>query len=179
MRIADLDFILVPEWLARDGGRQPDSDHWISRWQRNIKSASWLKTHNVSAREALLDQCVANRRPTIIITHGHGVDVLLDIGPDLADTPAAGAFIVAPAPRSGDLDAAAAGALPLPVPSVIVAPDDHPDISTDVAQSLSDALGGHFVAAGLAGRLDSSTGQGPWPEGLMRLGWFLKRLSAH
>ena len=36
--------------------------------------------------------------------------------------------------------------------------------------------GGHIVDAGAIGRLDSTSGHGPWPEGLMRFGAFMARL---
>ncbi|MFT5511565.1 MAG: putative alpha/beta hydrolase family esterase [Hyphomicrobiaceae bacterium] len=67
----------------------------------------------------------------------------------------------------------------MPYPSVIVAPDDHPVLPSEAAERLAQNLGGHYVAAGTAGRLDAHSGHGPWPDGLMRLGWFLKRLGAH
>lgn len=179
MRIADLDFIMVPEWLARPDGREPDDDHWISRWQRNISTASWLDTRDLSPPDALLSQCSENTRPTVIISHGHGIDVILNSTAELAKTSLVGGFIVAPVPTGDWLDPPSDSALPLGFPSVIIAPDDHPDLSVAAAQSLSDTIGSHYVAAGPTGRIDAASGQGPWPEGLLRLGWFLKRLSAH
>ena len=179
MRITDLDFILVPEWLAHPGTDAPDSDHWISRWQRNIRSANWLDAQEATPSQALLTQCANNARPTIVVTHGIGVNVLLDSRDRLGQTPVAGAFIVAPVPARSSLETAVEDAPLFDFPSVVIASDDHPELSEDAARQLSSRLGSHFVAAGPSGRLDAASGQGPWPEGLMRLGWFLKRLSAH
>ncbi|MGI9477716.1 MAG: RBBP9/YdeN family alpha/beta hydrolase [Hyphomicrobiaceae bacterium] len=179
MRITDLDFILVPEWLAHPGADTPDADHWISRWQRNIRTADWLDGQDPSPSQALRAQCAKNARPTVIVTHGSGVNVLLDSGDGLGQTAVAGAFIVAPVPSGSLLDATGENALRLGFPSVVIASDDHPELSEDAARQFSARLGSHFVAAGPSGRLDAASGQGPWPEGLMRLGWFLKRLSAH
>ena len=41
---------------------------------------------------------------------------------------------------------------------------------------LVEIMGGHYVAAGMSGAMDHTSGHGPWPEGLMRLGWFLKQI---
>ena len=189
MRIAETDFILIPEWLTQSSSQQtgkpqhgtssPDEDHWISRWQRSIASASWLETSQGSPADALVTQCAALNRPVVIVTHGHGIQVLLAATSDLAKTPIAGAFIVAPSGQEERLANAASASQPLPYPSVIVAPDDHPVLPSEAAERLAQNLGGHYVAAGAAGRLDAQSGHGPWPDGLMRLGWFLKRLGAH
>lgn len=179
MRIADVDFVLVPEWLA-DAPRKPtdhkrghDDDHWISRWQRNFATAEWLDTQNGAPADALVAQTAAAERPTIIVTHGRGVDVLLGASETLTAPSIVGAFVVAPAPKE------VSPPLPLRFASVIVAAEDHPELPTSEAQQLAKHLGGHFVSAGEAGRIDSASGQGPWPEGLMRLGWFLKQLRVH
>ena len=179
MRIADLDFILIPEWLADPNGREPDDDHWMSRWQRNISSASWLDTRELNAPAALLAQCDAGSRPIVVVTHGEAVEVLLDAAPELGGRPVIGAFIVAPTPGKTSFDRISLENLRLAFPSVVVAPDNHPELSSRAAEDLSQKLGGHYVAAGSTGRLDAASGHGPWPEGLLRLGWFLKRLSAH
>ncbi len=179
MRIADLDFILIPEWLADPNGCEPDDDHWMSRWQRNIGSASWLDAQELNAPAALLAQCDASSRPIVLVTHGQAVEVLLDAAPALAGGPVIGAFIVAPAPGKASFDGIPVENLRLAFPSVVVASDDHPEFSCEAAEDLSRKLGGHFVAAGSTGRLDAASGHGPWPEGLLRLGWFLKRLSPH
>lgn len=179
MRISDLDFILIPEWLAGQGGGGPDDEHWISRWQRNIPTARWLQVKGPDAASALLAQCQAASRPVVVVTHGQAIEVLLAAAGPVQQAPVIGAFIVAPTPGGAGLDAALAVTAQLAFPSVIVAPDDHPQFTAEAAQALSQRLGSHFVAAGAAGRLDSASGQGPWPEGLMRLGWFLKQLSAH
>lgn len=179
MRIADIDFILIPEWLAGPNRSEPDDDHWMSRWQRNISTASWLNAQDLNAPAALLAQCHAGSRPIVIVTHGQAVEVLLSAAAEMKKDPVIGAFIVAPAPRTAALDSSPVETMRLPFPSVIVAPDVHPEFSSVAAQDLARKLGGHYVAAGSAGRLDAASGQGPWPEGLMRLGWFLKRLSAH
>lgn len=179
MRIADVDFILVPEWLAAPDTPPANEDHWISRWERNFATASWLDVSAKSPGEALVHQAAKSKRPVVVITHGRGIDVLLDVREALGGLPVIGAFLVAPATshKLPFLD----GKLTDPVAfqSLIVASDDHPECPQEEARRLAEALGGHFVAAGSTQRLDAESGQGPWPEGLMRLGWFLKQLRQH
>jgi predicted alpha/beta hydrolase family esterase len=181
MRIADVDFILIPEWLARPTTGKPDDDHWISRWQRNLATAGWLDAGECAPAECLLAQTapVEADRPIIIVTHGHGIDVLLDAHAELAVRPVVGAFIVAPSPAPGKFRPDDNGLQKLAFPSIVIASDDHPEFHPGEAQELAGRLGSTFVAAGPSGRIDASSGQGPWPEGLMRLGWFLKQLTVH
>ena len=178
MRIADVDFVLVPDWLTNADAPGPDQDHWMSRWQRNFATAEWLQPDDEPMAQALAAQLHQVTRPAVIITHGSGVDTLLEARDELTAEIVIGAFVVAPAPTTLSLDDTTAAA-PLAFSSVIVASDDHPELSAQHAQKLADHLGSHFVSAGPAGRIDSASGQGPWPEGLMRLGWFLKQLRKH
>ncbi|MBU2532923.1 MAG: alpha/beta hydrolase, partial [Alphaproteobacteria bacterium] len=171
-------FILIPEWLASPTAAKPEGDHWISRWERNFATAAWLRSDCADAAHALIRQSGEGLRPIIVVTHGQAVDVLLAAGEALGRCPVIGAFIVAPAPKEMTAPPATAPGR-LAFPSVVIAPDDHPEYQPADAQILADRIGGHFVAAGLTGRLDPCTGHGPWPEGMMRLGWFLKQLKQH
>ena len=110
-------------------------------------------------------------RPIVVVTHGAGIDVLLAAAELLGASSVVGAYIVAPTAPEGGFPGQA-----LPFNSVLIAPDNHPELTSEAAASLALALGGHFVDAGSVGRLDAQSGHGPWPEGLMRLGWFLKQL---
>jgi serine hydrolase len=179
MRIADVDFILIPEWLARPAACDPDDNHWISRWHRNFATANWLDDSAETPVRGLLSQAGSKSRPTVIVTHGHGVDVVLEAGTALGACPIVGAFVVAPSPSPALFSSDGAGLQAMDFSSVIISPDDHPDFLPVDAQRLANQLGGHFVAAGPTQRIDSASGQGPWPEGLMRLGWFLKQINMH
>ena len=46
------------------------------------------------------------------------------------------------------------------------------------AGELALAWGSTLVDAGDTGHIDTASGHGPWPEGAMRFGWFLKQLGA-
>ena len=90
-----------------------------------------------------------------------------------------GAFLVAPPDQAGlsriaNEDWARARALPWP--SLVVASRNDPDGAFDAISALASAWGAELVDAGFAGGVDAASGHGPWPEGLMRLAGFLKRL---
>jgi predicted alpha/beta hydrolase family esterase len=175
MRVADVDLILIPGWLA-GGAQLPDADHWISRWERNLATARWLESAEGAPVDALFSQTTDNRRPIIIVTHGSGVEVLLGAGEALGARPVIGAFVVAPVVRQRAVKHIAPSAMPLAFPCVGIVPENNPGFSITEGRRLIEDMGGHFVAAGHTGAMDHTSGHGPWPEGLMRLGWFLKQI---
>jgi predicted alpha/beta hydrolase family esterase len=64
----------------------------------------------------------------------------------------------------------------LPFPSLVVISRDDPHASYEEMQDIAFDWGAHIVDAGAIGRIDSGSGHGPWPEGLMRFGAFIARL---
>ena len=97
----------------------------------------------------------------------------------------AGAFLVAPASETAKR--AIPGMGPdfiehrrekLPFPSVLIASATDPYCTQDEARELAEAWGSEFVDAGDSGHLNSESGHGPWPDGLLRFAGFLKSLSA-
>ena len=61
-------------------------------------------------------------------------------------------------------------------PAVLVASRTDPWSSHRQSLALASDWGADFVDAGEAGRIDAESGHGPWPDGLLKLGGFLKRL---
>ena len=120
----------------------------------------------------------------VLIGHGLGVVAIAAAAPDLPKGKVLGAFLVgmpdidrpdfvpaidrafAPIPRE-----------PLPFPSVLVASRTDPHCDYEKAEDISYAWGSAIVDAGDAGHLNSESGHGPWPEGLMRFAGFLKHLT--
>jgi len=64
----------------------------------------------------------------------------------------------------------------LPFPAMLIASGNCPNCAPDRAKTFADAWGAMLVEAGDVGGLDAASGHGPWPEGLMRFGAFLKTL---
>jgi predicted alpha/beta hydrolase family esterase len=65
---------------------------------------------------------------------------------------------------------------PLPFPSLLVGSRNDPHASYAAVEDLAFAWGAAMLDAGEAGHINTESGHGPWPEGLMSLAHFLSRL---
>ena len=183
MRSSDCDIIIVP------GYTNSGPDHWQSRWQRKLSTARRVEQDDWDSpsREAwvsrLVETVAASRRPAIIVAHSLGVVTVAHAAPLLPRDVVRGAFLVAPADVDEpglipDVERSFAPIPqdPLPFPSLLVASRSDPSCAYARAEDLAFAWGSALVDAGDAGHINTASGFGPWPEGLMRLAGFLKRL---
>lgn len=182
MRSSDSDIIIVP------GLGDSGPEHWQTRWAARLSTARRVEQENWEHpdREAwvatITDAVASSRRPALVVAHSLGVVALAHAAPAFPPGIVQGAFLVAlpdverpdmpdhlrafsPIPRE-----------PLPFPSLLIASRNDPYASYDRAEDYSYAWGSALVDAGEAGHLNEEGGFGPWPEGLMRLAGFMKRL---
>ena len=184
MKTSEIDILIVPGWT------NAGPDHWQSRWERQLKTARRVEQANWET--PLLDDWVGriiedvavSTRPAVIVAHSLGVHAVVHAAHKLPAGMVAGAFLVAaPDLEAGDLPPvtiesfAPADLAMLPFPSVLVASSDDPFCRLDRAREFAAAWGSILVEAGESGHVNTASGQGPWPEGLMRFGWFLKHLA--
>jgi predicted alpha/beta hydrolase family esterase len=191
MKTSEVDILIVPGWSSSG------DDHWQSRWQRSLKTArrveqaDWYHPDR-NAWVGTLISTVANSGtdlPIVIVAHSLGVATAIHAVNELSPGMIAGAFLVAPADvdnaarwpvTSGyTFDRSAHGFAPLPMrrlpfPSAVVASTNDPYCSLERARVLAQNWGARFIQAGMMGHINVSSGHGPWPEGLMQFGWFLK-----
>ena len=191
MKTSEVDILIVPGWSSSA------DDHWQSRWQRSLKTArrveqaDWYHPDR-NAWVGTLISTVANSEtdlPIVIVAHSLGVATAIHAVNELPPGMIAGAFLVAPADvdnaarwpvTSGyTFDRSAHGFAPLPMrrlpfPSAVVASTNDPYCSLERARVLAQSWGARFIQAGTMGHINVSSGHGPWPEGLMQCGWFLK-----
>jgi predicted alpha/beta hydrolase family esterase len=176
MRASDLDLILVPE----TGGAPPD--HWLTRWRAKLSTARLLDASSAALTPAAIVMAAAQtHRPILLIGHSTGAIAIAQAAPELHGADIRGAFFVAPpAPETlPSLDGGAWGRFPrarLPWPTLLVASRGDPWAPFARSQALAQAWGAELVDAGESGRIDADSGHGPWPDGLLRLAGFLKRL---
>lgn len=183
MRTSDCDIIIVP------GYTNSGSDHWQSRWQRKLSTArrveqdDWDSPSREPWVARLVEVVAASRRPVIIVAHSLGVVTVAHAAPLLPRDVVRGALLVAPADvdKPGLIPAVEQSFSPipqdpLPFPSLLVASRSDPYCAYERAEDLAFAWGSALVDAGDAGHINPESGFGPWPEGLMRLAGFLKRL---
>jgi hypothetical protein len=182
MRAADATLLVVPGF---GGG---SADHWYSRWQPKLSTATRIDLPDFSDPTratwvaAIVRAAEAAPRPVVLIAHSLGVIASVHAAPLLAGK-VRGAFLVAPSDwNRADLlpgvmhDFAPVPREPLPFPSLVVASRTDPYCAFEVADDFAAAWGAVLIDAGDAGHINAASGHGPWPEGLMRLAGFLKRL---
>jgi predicted alpha/beta hydrolase family esterase len=176
MRVADLDLLFVPE----AGVVSPD--HWIERWSGKLSTAQRVEADEPAATVSrIVAKAQAATRPVVLIGHSTGAVAAALAAPALDATKVVGAFFVAPPDEStlATLDGLwpAMPRARLLFPSVLVASRTDPWASLAQSQTLAQEWGAEFIDAGDAGRLDAESGHGPWPDGLLRLAAFLRKLS--
>lgn len=195
MKTSDVQIIIVPGWS--DSG----PDHWQSRWQRNLKTArrveqaDWLRPEREPWVGALVSAIARSSSglPIVLIGHSLGVATIAHAAARLPRGAVCGAFLVAPADvdnaerwpvtegytfEAGYHGFAPLPTTPLPFRSVLVASSNDPYCDYARAEAMAADWGSSLVPAGDVGHINAASGHGPWPEGLMRLGWFLKQLDA-
>lgn len=183
MRIADIDILIVPGWQ----GSGPD--HWQSRWERNMKTArrieqaDWERPQIDDWVARIVATVRATMRPCVLVAHSCGVTAVAKAAPHLAATTLAGAFLVAPADlaQSNDWPATHGGFADLPLqrlpfPSKLIGSSTDPFCSVERAQEIGAAWGADVSIIANAGHINTESGHGPWPEGLLTFGMFLKKL---
>jgi predicted alpha/beta hydrolase family esterase len=182
MRTSDCDILMIP------GFRASGPDHWQSRWERQlstarrVEQASWDEPDREAWVARIVEEVERAERPVVLVAHSLGVVAVAHAASRLDGNRVRGAFLVAPP----DLDAANLPAPiepfapvprdPLPFASVVVASRNDPSCSYEKAEDMAYAWGAVIVDAGWSGHIDTASGHGPWPEGLMRFAGFLKRL---
>jgi predicted alpha/beta hydrolase family esterase len=192
MRSSDVDILMVPGW-SNSG-----HDHWQSRWQRNLKTArrieqdDWLKPRRDAWVGRILADAAGTSRPVVLVAHSLGVAAVAHAGSRMPKGLVAGAFLVAPADvdnaaswpvTEGEVfDVAESGFAPLPLealpfPSVLIASSNDPYCALERARELAGSWGSAFIEAGNLGHINAASGHGPWPEGVLRFGGFLQRLT--
>ncbi|MDF2689856.1 MAG: alpha/beta hydrolase [Microvirga sp.] len=183
MKTSDCDILIVP------GHTNSGADHWQSRWERQLSTAWRVEQENWDApnKDAwaarIVDDVKRAKKPVVLVGHSLGVMAIVHAAPLLPADKVQGAFLVSPpdVERPDFIPAIDRGFAPiprdpLPFPSVLVASRTDPHCDYDKAEDLAYTWGSAFVDAGDAGHLNTESGHGPWPEGLMRFAGFLKRL---
>lgn len=191
MRTSDVDILIVPGW----SGSGPD--HWQSRWERNFKTArrvqqqDWLYPERAQWTAAIASAVSASERPVVLVAHSLGVIAVAHAASLLNLGKVAGAFLVAPADtenvnawpltegfsfESQEDRFAPLPMDPLPFPAMLLASRSDPYCSFERAQTLAAGWQAALIDAGEIGHVNIASGHGPWPEGLLRFGLFLKGL---
>lgn len=183
MRSRDAAIVIIPGLGGSDPG------HWQSRWEaklptaRRVQQASWSHPVKRSWCAAIREALAAATQPAVVVAHSLGVIAFVEVMAMPAPPAVAGAFLVAPPSEKtlldlGEVDPAFTPfpTAPLPCPSVLVGSRDDPYARMPEVEGLALDWGSRFIDAGEAGHLNTASGHGPWPEGLMAFAGFLTKL---
>jgi uncharacterized protein len=182
MRASDAKILIIP------GLRGSEPDHWQSRWEAKIPTArrvvqdNWEKPELAPWRSRIVEEVEHVAGPVVLLAHSLGVLATVHAAPFLASK-VKGAFLVAPPSKNilSIFDAIDPAFLapprePLAFPAILVASRDDKYSSFADSEALAKTLGAKLVDAGYSGHINSESGHGPWPEGLLQFAAFLKAL---
>jgi predicted alpha/beta hydrolase family esterase len=177
VRIAEVDVLIQP------GLDNSGEGHWQRRWSSRFPNSSVVEQHEwhhpirndwVRHIEAAV---LAATRPVVLVGHSLGVLAIVHAAPHLKDNRVRGAFLVSPPDlENEELLAQLPQQVrtftpvprdPLPFPSIVVASTNDAFVTEEKAADMAAAWGSELHLAGPAGHINTDSGHGPWPEGLL------------
>ena len=173
MKTTQAEILIVP------GYKGSGENHWQTRWQNNLKSArrvqmgDWHKPVFEDWKENLIKAVNEATKPVVLVGHSIGAQVIVHASGEFGDK-VAGAFLVAPPvvenknirPRHL-LTFGPYCRVPLTFPFFTIASRNDQFCTYEKAEAMAASWGSFMVDAGQSGHIDSASGHGPWPEGLM------------
>ncbi len=176
------------EILVAPGYKGADPRHWQARWADKISTASlvemgdWHKPVFEDWKANLVARVNQAQKPVLFIAHSIAVHVIVRAAPEFT-VPIAGAFFVSPPDVENPairpkhlMTFGPASCEPLTFPSATLASRNDHFCSYEVAEDMAAAWGSLFVDAGQSGHINTESGHGPWPEGLMVFARFLAKI---
>ena len=171
--------------LTIPGWNGSGSSHWQSLWERQmpnvirVEQANWDHPRKTEWMATLLAAIDAHPG-SILVAHSLGSVLVAQMAEDHPDVDVSAAMLVAPP----DADNFARIEDPLrdfspmpkrhiPFPTIVVASEDDPYISSTRARFFATRWGSDFVDVGRKGHINADSGLGDWPEGQA----ILKRLT--
>lgn len=190
MKISELDILIIPGW------ENSGEAHWQTRWEQKMPTAkrveqkAWNKPHRTEWVGKILQAIEQAERPVFLIAHSLGTLAVAHAAAEMTTGKVRGALLVAPPeetrfkkyielPKECETELGSFFPPPneaLPFPSMLVASTSDHYMPIEEAEALAKKWGATFVDAGDAGHINTESGFGPWPEGLMRLALFLREL---
>ena len=193
MKTSDVDIVIVPGW------QNSGPEHWQSRWANSLKTArrvvqdDWDKPNRNAWTARIVETVASSSRPLVLVAHSLGVPAVVFASSALQGSNVVGAFLVAPAdldhsafwpdtggerwpPRNGDGDYATMPVDRLPFPAHLIVGNNDLYCNLARAEKLAAFWGATLVDAGETGHINVASGHGPWPEGVLQFGKFLREL---
>lgn len=183
MKIAEADILIIPDLNGSGSG------HWQQRWVEKMANArivaqdDWDTPRKDDWVQNIERAVMMATRPVVIVAHSLGVAAVVHAAGGFADTKVRGALLVSPPDLDENPDVPRAALPfanvprdPLPFPSLLLASSNDPFCSVARAMEFANCWGSEYHNAGEAGHINSESGHGPWPEGLMMFTRLMQRL---
>ena len=187
MKSSEADILVV----AGHTGAGPD--HWQTRLVAKLSAArlveqdDWLYGSLDVAITRIVNAVATAAKPVVFVGHSVGSVLVPHAVHALKAAQVAehvkGAFLVTPPSAASlaglngiDARFKSVPRDPLPFPSVVVASSNDPYATMEESADIALAWGSKLVEAGEAGHINTASGHGPWPEGMMSFAGFLSRL---
>ena len=182
MKLADADILILPG-LGNSG-----PEHWQRRWGNRFSTAQFVEQDEWDHPQlgpwmhAIERQIMMATRPVVLVAHSLGVSAAVHTAQRLKDGKVRGAFLVSPPDHEGDeipREVSSFGRVPrdlLPFPSMLIASTNDPLCSVARAVDFATCWGSDLHLAGDAGHINTASGHGPWPEGLLMFTRLMQRL---
>lgn len=163
--------LLLPGWL------NSDSEHWQSRWERQlghqrVEQSEWDWPRRGDWMARLDEVLLADDRPALLVAHSLGCQLVASWAEHSRHTARVrGALLVAPPDtEAADMPPQLHNWRPirrprLPFPAIAVVSSDDPFCAPERAAQMAADWGAQLVMAGARGHLNTASGLGDWPEG--------------
>jgi len=184
MKLSDTTILFIP------GLNGSGPDHWQTRWEKKLSTAQRLEQRdwdNPLAAEwtdKLLETAEKSSRPVIAVSHSLGSTTLAKAAPLFTPGKIVGAFMVTPPVPEALLRAFPSidptflepVAHNFPFKTWLIASRNDPFASYDLSEKMALDWAATLIDAGEAGHINTESGHGPWPEGLMSFAGFINKL---
>ena len=163
--------LLLPGWLNSDGA------HWQSRWAalhgcERVQQADWQWPRRGDWMARLDDVLLANARPTVLIAHSLGCQLVVSWAAHSQHTArvCAALLVAPPDTERDDMPPNLFNWRPierrrLPFKSLVVSSTDDPYCRPDRSAQMALDWGSRAVNLGARGHLNGESGLGDWSEG--------------
>ncbi len=187
LKSSETDILVIP------GYEGSGPAHWQSRMvgklstARFVEQPDWLHPSRELAVKQIVDAVETATRPVVFVPHSlgnllvaHAMPVLAKRG--IADRVKGAFFVAVPSAtslsnfRTLDPSFEDIPREPMHFPSVLVASSNDPFATLEEAADISSAWGAKLIEAGEQGHINTASGHGPWPEGMMSFAGYLSKL---
>ena len=172
-------------FLIQPGWQNSGPHHWQTLWEARLGDSAtrvpqldWM-VPECTAWAGMLERAILQApQPVVVLAHSIGCMATIFA---MTKVPVAAAVLVAPADAErSDAPGALHTFTPIPMkplvsPALLIASDSDPYCTIDRAQAFAQAWKADMEIVSGGGHINADAGFGPWPEGWLMVGDWLRR----